>query len=409
MVSGRDVLYVRLSDTPVDGAQMYPIKYDFFTSRTPTVGSRLVLRGCSPELVAAMEGGIHNFFHPANSLIGPRLWKSGGFELYRSTSPDGHIFYQKLKRGSIPDIPLVLVIHKEYAAMEKKIGSDRDRNAFGELLLKTAYNLFTRYGTSKSARGQRVIVEAAKPCWERGHPLLAEVAGHCRYRWSQSDISQVFGHGYYAKCTSGQAGIQVRYDEIEEKWHAAGRIPLPNYFRKFGLRDAQTTLRRLDAQADEEARAVEEARDRKASPPPTPAEAKCLEFLSDVGEFLVPRIMKTLRRQNAVYRVAKTKALHGKLTAKRRHGAAEVFLATDFFMMEFPEALSVFLHEHAHIFGYDGSRGFTDALTEMIGTVVRARRELDEFEEVWLDCRIAVEAERVAAGGVEPRRIEALV
>jgi hypothetical protein len=118
--------------------------------------------------------------------------------------------------------------------------------------------------------------------------------------------------------------------------------------------------------------------------------------------------MKTLRRQDAAYRVAKTKALQGKLTAQRRSGAAEVFLATDFFMLEFPEALSVFLHEHAHIFGYDGSRGFTDALTDMIATVVRARRELDEFEELWLDCRIAVEAERAAAGGFEPRQIGAV-
>ena len=39
--------------------------------------------------------------------------------------------------------------------------------------------------------------------------------------------------------------------------------------------------------------------------------------------------------------------------------------------MDFSEALAVFLHEHAHIFGYDGHRGFTDALTELIEAVVR--------------------------------------
>ena len=237
MVSGRDVLRFRVSETPVSGTQMYPIMYDFFESRKPAVGSRLMLRGCSPKLAAAMKGGIYNFFHPANPLIGKRLWQSGDFELYRSTSPNGHIFYEKLRRGSIPDIPVVLVIHKEYTAMEKKIGSDRDRNAFGEPLRKTAYNLFARYGTSRSARAQQAIVREAKACWERGHPLLAEVARHRRYgcSWSQNDIRNVFGDRYYARCTSGQAGIQVRYDEIEEPWRAAGRKPLPNYFKELGL------------------------------------------------------------------------------------------------------------------------------------------------------------------------------
>jgi len=50
---------------------------------------------------------------------------------------------------------------------------------------------------------------------------------------------------------------------------------------------------------------------------------------------------------------------------------------------EFSEALAVFLHEHAHIYGYDGSREFTDSLTELIETVVRYRKELDAHEAKW--------------------------
>jgi hypothetical protein len=53
-----------------------------------------------------------------------------------------------------------------------------------------------------------------------------------------------------------------------------------------------------------------------------------------------------------------------------------------------------FLHEHAHIFGYDGSRGFTDALTELLETVVRHRHDLDQYEVGWEDVRASVQRER---------------
>ena len=40
------------------------------------------------------------------------------------------------------------------------------------------------------------------------------------------------------------------------------------------------------------------------------------------------------------------------------------------------------------------SRGFSDALTELLETVVRNRRELDTFEESWNAIRAMVERER---------------
>jgi len=54
----------------------------------------------------------------------------------------------------------------------------------------------------------------------------------------------------------------------------------------------------------------------------------------------------------------------------------------------------VFLHEHAHTFGYDGQRGFTDALTELLETVARQRSVLDVYEREWDAARQEVERER---------------
>jgi hypothetical protein len=72
-------------------------------------------------------------------------------------------------------------------------------------------------------------------------------------------------------------------------------------------------------------------------------------------------------------------------------------LATDVFLMDFPGALAVFLHEHAHIFGYDGRRGFTHALTELIETIVRERQSKDEYDQQWTNGRQKILEERKTA------------
>jgi hypothetical protein len=71
-----------------------------------------------------------------------------------------------------------------------------------------------------------------------------------------------------------------------------------------------------------------------------------------------------------------------------------VFLAAQLFEADFAEAFAVFVHEHAHVLGYDGSRGFTDALTGLLETVVLHRRDIDPYESRWLILRELVSAER---------------
>lgn len=104
--------------------------------------------------------------------------------------------------------------------------------------------------------------------------------------------------------------------------------------------------------------------------------------------------MKIFDQRTTTYSVAETETILGELKEKRNYHSREVFLSTRVFVADFAEALAVFLHEHTHIFGYDGSRGFSDALTELLKTVVRERKNLDPAEAKWNQAREQVLRER---------------
>src|SRR5439155_5065111 len=116
---------------------------------------------------------------------------------------------------------------------------------------------------------------------------------------------------------------------------------------------------------------------------PTAAEANGIRVLNEILRKLSPAIIGLLDSGRTGYTVAATDAVLGELKRGRSYRDREVFLAEQVLIADFPEALAVFLHEHAHIFGYDGSRGFTDALTELLETVVRHRNDLDPYEKEW--------------------------
>jgi hypothetical protein len=171
--SGRDVVCLRVADHAIADTHMYPVEYDFYHSDADVPGTILLLPGCSGKLRKALAQGLTHFFYDTNPLVGLKRWSDSGdaFALYDSTDQHGHIFYRKLKRGEIEGIPLILVIEKSSRTIEQKISKDRDRNAFGDDVMKLFYKHFARYGLRFALGGQRVIVEAARSYWEKGHPL----------------------------------------------------------------------------------------------------------------------------------------------------------------------------------------------------------------------------------------------
>jgi hypothetical protein len=116
--------------------------------------------------------------------------------------------------------------------------------------------------------------------------------------------------------------------------------------------------------------------------------------LTEIIRVLAPEITAVLQQKHVEYSVAETDVLLGELKQHRRYASEEVFLSAQVFVNDFGEAVAVFLHEHAHVFGYDGSRGFTDALTQLIENVVRHRKDVDSYEAEWLEARKAVLHER---------------
>lgn len=403
--SGRDILCLRIADEAVSGtARLRPLEYDYFRCDEDVSGTRLDLIGCSGTLGQAVREGMHHFFHEANPLLGPKLWCRGRgeeFAVYASTDGRGHIFYRNLRRGEIDDIPAVLVINKPFAPIEKKIGRDRDRNAFGAEMLELFYKHFARYGLKCEFGGQRAVLELAKPCWPRGHALLAEVAESTAARWegTRKVFASTFGDGYFARSVSKEAQEQLQYGPLEAQWLEDGRIALPQYFANFGVLNARSSLEDLRKKAAEESKS-------KHRRLPTGPEAEAIQVLSSVAREFAPEIMAIFRLRHTTYTVAETDAVLGELKSGRGYRSSEVFLASKVFVAGFAEALAIFLHEHAHIFGHDGDRGFTDALTELLEVVVSHRKELDQHEANWRKVRDAVRKERKTRKAEDDRTLD---
>src|SRR5262249_11244879 len=88
--------------------------------------------------------------------------------------------------------------------------------------------------------------------------------------------------------------------------------------------------------------------------------------------------------------------LLGELRRGRHYQSREIFLSAQLFTSDFARAFATFLHEHAHVYGYDGGRSFTDALTEVLETVVRNHAAMPALQAQWDPIAARVRAERVA-------------
>jgi hypothetical protein len=392
------VLYMRISDEAVAGSDdMFPVVYDFFRSSEDCHGSRLILRGCSKKLIAALKSGLTHFFHERNSLLGPKRWTSydGNFMIFDSTDNDGHIFYRNLRRGAIPGVPVVLVINKIYKQIERYTEQDRDRKAFGDELMDKFSNVFARSALKWGQRGQRIIVEAARNVWARGHPLLSQIARHNGGTWQRSGwrkevADEVFGDKYYARSRrdySSSDADEVRWKAIEKEWRNQGREELQQYFARFGVMSAESLLKEQAEKALQESKTAETRE-------PTLAEMGVIRLLAKTMQEFAASTAMILDTKRVNYIVASTEVLRGQLRKDRSYRSYEVFFAEKEFEYDFAEVLAVFLHEHAHIFGRDGSRDFTDALTEIVETIVRDRAELDKYEKEYDKARKKVLRER---------------
>ncbi|MBX9582043.1 MAG: hypothetical protein K2X87_17195 [Gemmataceae bacterium] len=133
---------------------------------------------------------------------------------------------------------------------------------------------------------------------------------------------------------------------------------------------------------------------------PTAAEREGLELLGYAVRVLSPWLSRIWEGRPVHYTVAETE-----LSAAayfngwgRRYREEHIFFAESIFIAAgFGRALAIYVHEHAHVFGADGSRRFTDALTEALEGVVSDRKHVDELEARWGAIRARVLDERLSA------------
>jgi hypothetical protein len=336
------------------------------------------------------------FFYDGNPLLGARLWLSpkAQFALYAATTPHGHLFYQGLKRGELPHIPVILVMHREYAALETLLRQGDALQPFSDKLLGVFYKVFVQSGIQNQHEIQRLLVEAARPCWVPGHPLLQTLAklaaGYyaCGRGWAPATTATVFGDDYYARVTTHNPARRREYERLENAWKQTGKVALPAYFRAFGVRNAEAHCRDLEQQAQAEAR-------QKAHRPPSAAERASITLLAGSLRGLAPTLMGRFDKSRTLYSVAETDTVLGQLKQERAYLARDVYLPAQLFTADFPKALALFLHEHAHLFNDDSSQSGAEALLELLESVVRHRTHLDFYETRWQETRLTVLNERV--------------
>jgi hypothetical protein len=386
-ISGKTLVQVRLADAAVPNTKLRPLVYDFYTITPTFPGALLVLPSCSPLLARELLQGMAHFFFEQNPLLGGKIWESWDhhYGLYHSQGADGHIFYRQLKRATIPGLPVIPVIHKASSRIDKKVEQDRDRNAFEDAVLNICYDVFAR-GSAVNEVVVVAILEASKPFWERGHPLLSALASRRQTNLLTIGTKALFAEKYYSAAASHDSATKLRYEQVEAPWKLEGRRQLPSYFTKFGVPSAATHLvsirEKALAEEQQKARAI------------TRAEHDSMRVLQRALNDLAPALGRLFATKHVRYSVADTEAILGALKHGLGYQSIGVYLAAAVFTEDFAKALSIFLHEHAHIFGYDGSRGFTDALTELVEAVIRHRELLESYEHDWETAREQVRAER---------------
>jgi hypothetical protein len=168
--------------------------------------------------------------------------------------------------------------------------------------------------------------------------------------------------------------MQMQVDQLEQKFQEKGYIQCPVYMAKLGMKSAVAVIR-------EGIEKMKKKHQTLYTRNPTEKEAQALNFLKkyirDVDRLLADRF------STATFTIGDSDDLIGELRRGRSYRSRNVYLSQSFFLFDFPDALAILIHEWGHIYGFDGSRSFTDALTQFLGAIIKGRNELDKVEKQW--------------------------
>ncbi|MDR1418936.1 MAG: hypothetical protein LBI86_01020 [Treponema sp.] len=338
----------------------------------PIRGSCLVVSNCTAKLLKEFRFGLNYFYYNTNPLLGDLLVGTYNSEItvHKSNDPEknGHVFYRNMLRAKI-DLPIVIVCRKQFKKIDEKIAHDRDRKAFtGDVLDSLITLIFRGFRNYELAP----MLVAVQDWWIKGDPVLAEIAESRKYSEKNYD-SSMFPENYYAGESYPRDDylLIIQIKEIVEEFKSRNYFRCPRYMSYFGMKTP-------DGEAMRRWREKQNKINRIYSRKPTPDEQSGINLLARFIKDLSPEMFT--RFEHAGYTVGESDEILGELRKNRQWNEQHVFLNKDVFTGPFEEALSVLIHEWMHIFGYDGSRFFSDALTNVIALILKNGELLEQLK-----------------------------
>ena len=350
-------------------------------------GSCLVVSNCTKKLIEEFTFGLKHFYYENNPLFGKQLLKNGhyGITIYESTNENtGYVFYKKLMRKVIA-LPIVIIANKEIHYVENKIKHDRDRKAFNDEVLNICLrHIFNKLYTYEL----KPVFYALEKFWPKGHPILYTMVTSHKGGWRRNDA--IFPENYYALEQYSKDNIVMNdlirevVDEFKEKKY----ICCPRYFSYCGMKTP-------DDEASKRMKKKQDSINKAYSREMTMYESQGISILANFIKMLSPEIYTKF--ETAKYTIGENDDIVGELKKLRDYNQQHVFLNKIFFIQLFNDALAILLHEWAHIYGYDGSRSFSDALTYFISLILKNEaviKKLKEYENEWNTIVVKIKQER---------------
>ncbi len=342
----------------------------------------------------AFTFGMRHFWYDENPLMGREIFSHNDFAVFESTDENGYVFYNGIKRADIKKIPIVINVGKKYAAIEKKINADRDRNSFDGKLQDRLFGIFAQSGIPHYIKDACYyeILKLAKPLWENGggHPLLQAIGKNMYGIDKLVKTKTLFSDKYFAESQARYLFLEHKewYEEYprirqtEKKFEENGKIKLPAYFSCFGVQSIGNEIHSKKVK-------IEKDIENQETRVPNAKEQEAIDFLVKGINDLSPSFASLYKDvYNINYKIVTSEEILGQLKEKRGYWDKVVYLNTSLFSKSFGEIFAVLLHELCHVFGGDGRRSFSDILTYLLRMAIEERQAMDKYSTQWKDYQL---------------------
>lgn len=393
--SGNLALEIRLAAKQIDDTlKMVPMEYDFYELENSINGNYLFIANPTQLIKDAMKNARYEFYYDGHPAMGRKLQISSwqdvlvyersdvAFGQYQDTK-SGILFYHNQLRATLPNANIVMVVNKRWKSIDNKIGQDRDRTMFGEKLKSSLLKLAVKHcNVSPREAALRSVLDISRHALPKGNVFLNILSDHIGLdEFQLNRLSDVAKQNYLTSLNTlrdeylgkvyGTVNHQSKeiFDAINEL-EAKGYTPVPQYMQAYGAVSIRRYIARVQAEAANEVY-------NSGARQPTHREMTAINLCLGMASAIANKIKFNFHIFKSTHLMGQFKDKH----SSRRNWndkVYDIYLAEDVFVGQPGDLVSTVLHECSHNSGHDGSRGFTDALTEIIGNLIDANSQVSE-------------------------------